>query len=183
LTFNYPGYELKFIQKSPCKDITGHKFTLVYKFYSPKTKYWYIINADYHECNVFAIKFYCKKDKHSEFKYSKIVNKGDVGNILISCAKLISILLASYPKASFGFSASRSVDSNNKTVEPYKVNQRFKTYKFIIQQRFGNITFTHFEYPEISCYLLVNNDHDNVSRIEREIVNMFSESYETLMDL
>jgi hypothetical protein len=183
LTFNSPGYELIFIQKCACKDETAHEFTLIYKFFSTKTKYWYIVNADYHKEHVFAIKFYCKKDRKSEFKYSKIVNKGDVSNILITCAKLMPKLLEDYPTASFVFAASRSVDSKNKTVEPYIKNQRFETYKNIAIKKFGVITFTHYEYPEISCYLLVNNINDNVSKSERKIVNILTKTYPNILNI
>ena len=124
-------------------------------FYILLTKYWYILNADYHNEDVFAIKFYCKKDSKSDYKYSKIINKGDFGNILVSCAKVIPLLLETYPTASFAFCASRSVDSKNNTVEQLPLNQRFQTYRYIAEKKFGPITFTHFEYPHISCYLMV----------------------------
>jgi hypothetical protein len=183
LTFDSPGYELIFIQKCPCRDETAHEFSLIYKFFSEKTKYWYIVNADYHTEHVFAIKFYCKKDRKSDFKYSKIVNKGDVGNILITCAKLVPRILIDYPNASFVFAASRSVDSKNKMVEPYVMNQRFGTYKYLAANKFGAITFTHFEYPEISCYLMVNNKNDNVSKTERTIVKMLTKTYPNILNL
>jgi hypothetical protein len=147
LTFDYPGYELQFIVKQPCKDSTAHLFTLVYKFYSPITKYFYILNADYHREDVFAIKFYCKKGRHSDYKYSKIVNKGDVGNILITCSKVVPRLLKDYPTASFGFGAARSVDRRNNTIESYIANQRFMVYTKLVAHKFGNITFTHFAIP------------------------------------
>lgn len=183
MSFNSPGYELKFIQKRPCKDESEHKFTLIYKFYSPNTGLHYVLNADYQTYDVFGIKFYCKKDKTSDFKYSKIVNKGDVGNILITCAKIIPLLLEQYPTASFAFAASRSVDSKNKLVEQYQMNQRFKTYAQVASKKIGTLTFTHFEYPEISSYLLVNNYYGNVSAAERNIVNMFTKTYITLLDV
>jgi hypothetical protein len=183
LTFDYPGYELRFIQRKQCKDGSAHKFTVIYKFYSPITKYWYILNADYHEEDIFAIKFYCKKDSKSEFKYSKIINRGDHGNILVTCAKVIPLLLQEYPTASFAFSASRSVDKSNKTVEPYSLNQRFKTYKYIAANKFGPATFTHFEYPIISCYLMLNNVWPDVKIKEEAIVKMFAETYNSLPDM
>lgn len=183
MKFNSIGYELNFIQKRLCKDESDHKFTIIYKFYSPRTKLIYILNADYHANDVFGIKFYCKKDKKSDYKYSKIVNKGDVGNILVTCAKVIPILLNQFPTASFGFAASRSVDSKNKLVEQPYMNQRFKTYAQVAAKKIGNFTFTHFEYPEISSYLLVNNYYGNVSAAERNIVSMFRRTYVTLLDV
>lgn len=183
MTFEYIGYNLNFIQKRPCKDASSHLYTLVYKFYSPVTKYNYILHAEYHEENVFAIKFYCKKDKRSDYKYNKIVNKGDVGNIFITCAKVVPLLLSEYPTSSFGFSGARSIDFKSKKVENYTNNQRFRLYKHVASLKFGTKTFTHFEYEKISSYLLINNDCANVNSNETKIKNMFRKTYNTLPDL
>ncbi len=182
MNFNYPGYNLKFIQKSNCKDKSAHLFTIVYKFFSPITKYNYIINADYHEEDVFAIKFYSTKDKRSDYKYNKIVNKGDLGNIFISCAKVVPLLLLEYPTASFGFCGARTVDFKSKKVENYINNQRFRIYKNIVSMKFGTKTFTHYEYDLISSYLLINNK-SNVIISEKNIKKMFSSNYNNLPDL
>lgn len=182
MNFNFPGYDLKFIQKTNCKDKSPHLFTIVYKFYSPVTKHSYIINADYHEENVFAIKFYCSKDKRSVYKYNKIVNKGDLGNILITCAKVVPVLLKSYPTASFGFCGARSIDFKSRKVENYINNQRFRIYKRIVSIKFGTVTFTHYEYEQISSYLLINNSNE-VALQEEKIRKMFSTTYHNLPDL
>lgn len=183
MSFDSKGYDLKFIQRKICNDDTDHKCTYIYKFYSPVTKLSYVLSADLHTHEVIAIKFYCKKDKTSDYKYSRIINKGDVQNIIITCIKVIPLLLEIHPRASFGFAASRTVDSKNKLVEGREMNQRFKTYTNVALRTIGDKTFTHFQYPEISCYLLVNNNHDNVSATERNMVNMFANTYETLIDI
>lgn len=183
MTFDYSGYELKFIQKQPCRDQSFHLFTLIYKFFSPVTKYHYILRAEYHEGDVFAIKFYCKKDKRSDFKYSKIINRGDIGNILITSAKVIPLLLSDYPTASFGLSGARSIDFQTLKVEDYNNNQRFRIYKHIIALKFGTITFAHYEYEKISSYLLINKNCDNVQKKEKELVKMFSLTYHNLPDI
>ncbi|MCW3109641.1 MAG: hypothetical protein JWQ09_4147 [Segetibacter sp.] len=183
MTFDYPGYILKFIQKQKCKDNSAHLFTLIYKFYSPVTRYFYVLRAEYHEGEVFTIKFYCKKDRHSDFKYSKIINKGDVGNILITCAHIVPILLKGYPLASFCFIGSRTIDMKSGKVEPVQNNQRFRTYKYLIASKFGTHTFAHFAYDAISSYLLVNRKNIDVEIKERELVRMFSETYLNLPDI
>ena len=183
MTFSHPGYDLIFIQKSACKDESAHLFTYIYKFYSPVTKYWYVLRAEYHESDVIAVKFYCKKDKTSDYKYSRIINRGDVGNILVTCAKVIPVLLQYHPSASFCFCASRTVDEKNKTVEQVRINQRFRTYKYVLERLIGPITFTHFEYEDISSYLMVNNNYRNVNSKERELIKMFAQTYNYLPDL
>ena len=183
MTFDYPGYDLKFIQKRRCKDASEHLFTLIFKFHSPITKYSYILSADYHKEDVFGVKFYAQKDKRSDFKYNKIINKGDLGNILVTCAKIIPILLQNYPTASFGFIGSRTVDESSKKAEAYSNNQRFKIYRYIVSTKFGNQTFEHFEYEMISGYLLVNKSNKEIEEKERAIVEMFTRTYNTLPDL
>lgn len=184
MTFDFPGYELKFIQKEVCKDDTAHLCTYVYKFYSDVTRYFYIIRAEYHAEDVFAIKFYCKKDRGSEYKYSKITNKGDVGNILITCAKIIPIILQLHPTASFGFVGARTLDRLSGKVENYNNNQRFRVYSKIVARKFGTTTFEHIEYAEISGYLLVNRrTGTDVTIKESAIRRMFTKVYNCLPDL
>ncbi len=180
MTFDYPGYELKFIQRERCKDGSAHLYTYIYKFFSPVTCYHYIVRAEYHQGNVFAIKFYCKKDRKSDFKYSKIVNKGDVGNIMMSCAKVIPILLKLNMTASFGFAASRSIDNLNKTIEYYSQTQRYRLYRYMIPLKFGHVTFEHIAYDTISCYLLYNK---NAPEPRTEIEQMFKNTYGDLYDI
>ena len=183
MNFDYEGYELKFIQKKPCKDGSDHLFSLIYKFFSPVTRYIYILHADYHRDDFFAIKFYCKKDRHSDFKYSKIINKGDIGNILMTCIKIVPILLNDYPNASFGFIASRSIDDATQKVESYINNQRFRIYSYLIFLKFGEKTFAHFTYNQISGYLLVNRLCGDIKVKEKELVEMLSGTYTNLLDI
>jgi len=177
LTFDsYEGYELQFVQQRNCNDSTAHLFTLIYKFRSPVTRMTYIIHADYHEEELFNIKFYPKCYRKSAYRYNRITNKGDFGNILVSCTRLIPLLLADYPCASFGFIGARTIEKYSAGSEPAGNTQRFKAYKYFISKKIGNKTFEHFEYPVISAYLLVNKKH-NVEHRERAIVKMFLATY------
>ncbi|MCT4315519.1 hypothetical protein HZP15_10240 [Elizabethkingia anophelis] len=181
-------YELKFIQKDRCKDGSDHLFTYVYKFFNKNSQLHYIIRAEYHNENVIGLKFYCKKDKRSEFKYNKIINKGgylSVINILGTCTKLIPILLEKHPDCSFGFCSSRSIDFSNsrKLTEDIQNNQRFRVYTKFLQKTIGNATFTHIEYPDISSYLLVNNNVENVYKKEERIKEMFERTYINIPDI
>jgi hypothetical protein len=183
LNFDHQGYPLTFVQKRLCRDNSAHLFTLIYKFYSPATKYTYILHADYHEENVFALKFYAKKDRHSDYKYSILTNKGDIGNILITCLKVIPIILYDYPTAFFGFIGSRTFDKASNTVENLENNQRFRVYKHIVQLKIGSVQFRHFIYEDISGYLLINMAAGSPQVNEKIITRMFSDTYENLPDL
>jgi hypothetical protein len=132
---------------------------------------------------VFAIKFYAKIHKRSDLKYSKIINKGDLINILLTAAKVIPILLKDYTTASFAFSGARSIDIYSQKVESYQLNQRFRVYRGLITKVFGSEKFTHFQYEEISAYMLVNNSSSDINEKEREIAKMFTETYNELPDI
>ena len=109
-------YPLKFIQKDICKDGSDHLFTYIYKFTLAETNLHYIIRAEYHTENIFAVKFYSKKDRRSQYKYNKIINKNtytSVINILETCTSLIPILLEKHPNCSFALSSARSIDFSN----------------------------------------------------------------------
>ncbi|WHF51797.1 hypothetical protein QGN23_00620 [Chryseobacterium gotjawalense] len=135
-----------------------------------------------------ALKFYCKKDRGSQYKYNKIINKGNftsVIRILDTCTSLILILLEQHPNCSFGLCSSRSIDFSNpkKLTENLENNQRFRVYSKFIQDRIGNITFTHLEYPFISSYLLINNSVADIRKKEEDIVKMFERTYNSIPDI
>jgi hypothetical protein len=180
LNFDFPGYDLRFIQKSKCRDETSHLCTYIFKFFSPVTDYHYVIRAEYHLQDVFAVKFYCKKDRKSDYKYSKIVNRGDLGNIIMSCAKVIPLLLQMHPTASFSFAASRSVDFKNNSIEDYGQTQRFRLYQYMIPLKFGTKTFIHYAYPAVSSYLLYNRSSE---WSKDEIESMFRATYTDLSEI
>lgn len=178
-------YALKFIQQDPCTDGSDHLFTDIYKFYSPDTRLHYILRADYHTGDVFAIKFYCKAHRKSDFKYNIIVNRGYCLKILNTCLSVLPELLRNYPNSSFALYSARSVDlsTSQKLTEDIKENQRYRIYKNFIQSRIGTHTFTHLFYPEISSYLLINNRYPDVIIKEQEILQMFHRTYHSLPDI
>lgn len=175
------GYEVKFIQTHPC--CNKHEKRYVYKFFSIKTKLHYVIYADYHENDFFAIKFYSKKDRKSARKYSNVINKGDVSNILVTCAKTIPELLKIYPNASFGFIGARTIDSRVNKVEGYKKNQRYRLYSYHIPQLIGNKTFLHKSYKNVSSYILLNKKNENLENLEESIVKIVTETYPDLLNV
>ncbi len=176
MTFEFPGYDLNFIQRKQCRDSSAHLFTFIYKFSSPITGHSYVLNADYHEEDVFVVKFYSKRHKGSDNKYNKILNKGDLGNILITCLRVVPMLLNDYPTASFGFIGSISIDKK-RLQENYNNNQRFRVYSYIATQKIGSETFQHYRYSEISGYLLVNRKNENTDSKEADIKKMFAKTY------
>jgi hypothetical protein len=184
LDFLYKGYNIRFIQKERCKDKSAHLETYIFKFFSSKTQYHYIIRAELHEEEIFAVKFYCKKDRKSDFKYTKVVNRGDLGNIVISCLKVIPYLLQKFPGASFGFIGARGYDPEKKVYEQIEITQRFRIWTYIVTKKIGHVLFRHIQYPSISGYLLLNKSVNFPESIkENQIKTMFINTYSGTDDL
>ena len=185
MTFDYPGYPLKFIQRDACREENrgGHLSTFIYKFHSPVTKYRYILRAEEYECEAFAIKFYCQKHSNHDYKYSITTNKGDIGNILVTCLSAIQKILNICPNASFAFVGARSYDKRSKKLENTSPTQRFKIYRYVASKLIGRATFEHFEYEPASSYSLINRNSENIEATERMIVNMFRFTYPNLREV
>lgn len=178
-------YPLKFIQKDICKDGSGHLFTYIYKFYCLESKLHYIIRAEYHSEDVFAVKFYCKKDRKSDYKYNKILNKHSysvVIRIFKTCLSIVPKLLQEYPNCSFAIVSSPTIDisTSKKLTENIIKNQRFRVYSRFLQERVGSKTFTHFMYENVSSYLLINNNNQDICFKELSIKKMFENTYNFL---
>lgn len=174
------GYPIQFIQTKPVRDETAHCRTYVFKFFSPVTKLHYIALAEEHLYDFFALKFYSKKDRKSDFKFFKIINRGDVANIIVSAAKVIPEILKIRNNASFGFVGARSVDLESNRVEKIRNNQRFKIYSYHIPQLIGTKTFEHITYNEASAYLLLNRKVKKREKRIRQLSEMLTTTYPDL---
>lgn len=176
------GYDLKFIQKSKETYVPCHRFTYVFKFFSVKSRLHYIVRAEQHDYDFFAIKFYPKSYGKSERKYSVTTNKGDIANVLVTCAKVVPKILELFPNASFGFIGSRSIDFISNKAEGYVNNQRFKIYAYHIPQLIGDDNFVHIAYKNASAYMLVNR-HNDLQQYQEEVKTMILEHYENVLNL
>lgn len=173
-------YPFHFIQSKLEKDESRHLKTYIYSFRSPVTRLKYIIRAEYHEEDVFCIKFYPTSLKHSEKKYSLLTNRHDVSRIIKTVSGVIVELLKEYPGACFAFYASPIFDSNTRRFEAGSCNKRYKVYFEFIKRFFGPELFAHFAYRNINGYLLVNRKHPDVDSKEKRISQMFIETYRQL---
>lgn len=103
--------------------------------------------------------------------------------ILLTCLSVIPLLLKKYPEASFGFIGARGIDKASNTVEGYRKTQRFRVYRTMVNETVGPDTFEHFEYEDVSGYLLINRLAQGISKKERLMKKMFSDTYTNLLDV
>lgn len=155
-------FQLKFIQKASPKEGDAFDFSLIYKFHTDRTtlcqRLKYIIRVEAYE-DVFAIKFYAARDRKLDNKYNRIVkahNYKSALKIFVTCASIIPCLIKEYPHASFAVNGAESMDMESDKVESRESNQRFRIYRTIALNLFGRETFEHFEYKNVSSYILVN---------------------------
>lgn len=97
---------------------------------------------------------------------------------------MIPILLQDYPTASFGFIGARSYDTSGNLVEPISKTQRFTIWSDVVKKKIGQVTFSHFVFPEASGYLLLNR-RSEIGEKERikTIRRMFIDTYADFPDL
>ena len=176
MIFTKTPFPLIFAFKELVYDDSDHLYTLIYSFRSTETKQRYILRAEYHKADVFAIKFYLKNHSLSKSRYSITANLGHTSRIYLTCASIVPLLLKKYPDASFGLIGSRSYDRKLRKVEPAKNNRRFNIYSELILQKFGEVTFAHYDYSDISGYLLVNKNKD-VLKAKKEIEEVLLKNY------
>lgn len=178
------GYNIKFVQKASPTERDAFDFVLVYNFFSTPSggtqKLKYIVRAEAHE-DVFAIKFYAARDRKLDNKYNRIINthgyKGAI-KIFMTCASIIPLLMKDYPNSSFVINGARSIDLEKDKIEEEQNNQRFRIYRSIATRLIGEQIFAHFQFSEISSYLLVKRDGQDVEKKKDSIKNMFLSRYE-----
>ena len=182
MSFDTPGYPFTFVEKRPAVPGGPVLYTLVYSFRSAVTKLRYTFLDEYHELDIFAVKFYCHAHRLSERRYNIIVDRGDAFRIIRTALEVTIAILEDHPSASFGFVGSRSIDKDD-NVEGYRLTQRYRIYRWLVNVLLGHETFQHYEFDAISAYLLVNRAHADVDAAKERFVRMFSDTYGGIHDL
>lgn len=177
------AYPIKFIQKASPNLDDAFDFCRVYRFYTDAIptcqRLKYIIRAEAHE-RVFAIKFYAARDKKLDNKYNRILGVYDYISalrILVTCASLIPELMQEFPEYSYIVNGARTIDINKK-IENESETQRFRVYRALATKIIGTQSFEHYQFKEISSYLLVRkllniNIEDEKNRIKQMFLNRY----------
>lgn len=177
------AYPIRFIQKASPKGGDAFDFCRIYSFYTEATptcqRLKYILRAEAHE-DVFAIKFYAARDTKLDDKYNRILGVHSYTNalkIFLTCASLIPILMVDFPTYSYIVNGARTIDVN-KNIEGESETQRFRIYRALATKIIGTQLFEHYQFKEISSYLLVRKKTDvNIENEKNRIKNIFLERY------
>lgn len=182
-------YVLKHIQIDRKRDTSNGdpEITHIYSFFAESKKYnslfKYIVRAEkYEDC--FAIKYYCSRCKHSEYKYSRVLNlfsAMETKRIMETSASVIPDILNRYPNSSFAFNGSRTFD-RSAYIEVPRNTQRYRIYKELVRRLFGEEIFYIDHYVDSSSCIFVNRiANEDVFEAQNRIYKMFSEIYEIVL--
>lgn len=179
--FDSDGYQFRYVQRNPCRKEDAHVCTYVFTFYASHTGVHYVVNADEHYHNVYAVKFYAKHQRHHENRYQLLTNRGHVGRILQTLVDIVRYILQMDNRASFAMIGMRSIDAELEIIEPPQPSQRYRLYRAFIGRKFGSVLFEHFEVERVNAYALINRTaHDDVPQAAKEITRMFTATYANL---
>lgn len=162
----------------------GPELVHIYTFFAKSRKYGclfkYIVRAEkYGDC--FAIKYYCARNKHSEYKYSRVLDffsPAEAKKVMEVCASVIPALVAEYPGASFAFNGSRTYDRAD-YVEGVQNTQRYRIYSEIVRRLFGEESFYISCYDHSSACIFVNRAaNSDTEAAQRRIYYMFAGIYD-----
>lgn len=177
------AYDIKFIQKASPTLRDAFNFCRVYRFYTDPIptcqRLKYIIRAEAHD-KVFAIKFYAARDKKLDNKYNRTLGVYDYTSalrIFVTCASLIPELMKDFPEYSYIVNGARTIDINKK-IESESETQRFRVYRALATKIIGTSLFEHYQFKEISSYLLVRKQPNIDTEEEKnKIKQMFLDRY------
>ena len=182
-------YLLKHIQIDRKREVPIGEpdITHIYSFFAKSSKYnslfKYIVRAEkYNDC--FAIKYYCSRCKHSDYKYSRVLNlfsAMETKHIMEASASVIPDILKRYPECSFAFNGSRTFDRAN-YIEGHHMTQRYRIYIELVRRLFGEEIFHIAHYDNSSSCIFVNRNanHDVISA-QKRIFDMFSNIYQIVL--
>ncbi len=176
--------EFRYVQKEPSTDGSFdvcHTYVFFIEFTDRRTgmpcKLKYVARAEKMD-DVIAVKFYASRDRKSPHdKYS--LAHGDLGvkavlSIFDYCLRIIQEMMALYPDASFVFKGAEAFDPGTRRWEDEKENQRFRIYRSYLAKRIGGATFSHYQFPENSIYLLLKkNGGDENDRKNKMMNNLY----------
>lgn len=152
----------------------------VFSFFAESKKYnclfKYIVRVEkFQDC--YAIKYYCTRNKHSEYKYSRVLNffsAMEVKRIMSVAASVIPKILAVDACASFAFNGSRTYDRADYIEKPQST-QRYRIYQEIVRRLFGDQVFEIIHFDDSSSCIFVNKHaNSDVEAAKIRIYNMFA---------
>ena len=159
-------------------DPSFHIKTYVYRVITPVGKY--IVHLERYVKDTYVVKFFPARLKQLENKFNIVANDHMMQGVVGTALQIFAWHWQVNRRASLGFVATPSILGHLK--EERVNNQRFRIYKKVMQNVFGEETFSHFVDVANSAYLMVNKanaKHEFTDAMQHG----FSDMYPTMFDL
>lgn len=145
----------------------------IYRYRFKAKNETYIVNVEEYDNSIFIIKFYPKKHRLSENKYSLRTNKYLASRIFATCLKIGKDIQKNNDLASFGFIGANDLGEGKDNTKRYRV------YKKIVKEFFSSENYYHVRSDENSLYLILNKQNKNIDK--NKIINTIAENFEIIL--
>lgn len=160
------------------KDQNTLRITDLWTFRSSKSNKRYIVEVEHFSKHFLGLKFYWKGVADSKSRYSLLTNDYEPRTIVMSC---IDIMLKYFEKdgfSSFGFVAAPDINTHQSTTP----NKRFRFYRNLMLNVFGEQTFIQAYDIDTAVYVLINRKsfekgEISIELLETEISKLYDGEY------
>lgn len=159
-------YDASFVMRS--KDPSTLRIVDIWSFKSTKSHKRYIVEIEHFSRKFLGLKFYWKGVTDSKDRYSLLTYDYEPRTIIMSC---IQIMLDYYKKdefSSFAFVAAPDLDGGKEGVP----NKRFRFYRNMMINVFGEQTFIQAYDEQSSVYVLINRKAYESGEVTIELLNI-----------
>jgi len=161
------------------EDPSFHIKTAVYRVKTSIESY--IIQVEEYIHDFFIVKFYPVRFKRHPNKFNMLSNDSVLQVVIGTTLRILLMYFQNNTKSSFGFIATPSIIDD--FIEDKSNNQRYRIYKQIMQNFFGDETFAHFADIHTSAYLMVNKSHQKIDDLVNKMQQGFSDMYPDIFNL
>lgn len=138
-----------------------------WSFVSKKSNLEYIVLIERYNNNVYAVKFYLKKDKKNKRKYQTLTRSNEPRTIIMSVMKIMMTYAKEHPDSSFIFIGTNGPDESKANTK------RFRVYRHLVNTYISQEQFTHLQDEQNSIYMLLRNTEIDAGHINQDMVLNF----------
>lgn len=147
----------------------------VFAFHATLVNQRYIVEVLNLNHDIYIVQFFLKNHRLSGNRFNMLLNahnKTHVFYVLNTIVNIVKAIIKKNSKASFGFMGAPTRKETNRKSNLQNINpdgtikktKRFSSYSLYVKRYFPPSFFTHIDYEDTSCYLLKNNNNENLTK-------------------
>ncbi len=150
-----------------------------YRFTSTISKRKYIVEVEKYKHDTFVLKFFLKGHRFSQNKYNLLTGLKEPRMVTNTCIAILLEIFTNNNQSCFGFIGANT--KMKKLEEIRYETKRYKFYKKLIANYFGEKTFKHRKLVNSSAYLLLSTEalRSDCNK-EQHITEMFQRNYSSI---